>query len=626
MCGIAGVWRSGGDAVPAMLKAIEHRGPDAGGTWRDDAHGLVFGHRRLSILDHAGGSQPFVVEDERGTVALTYNGEIYNHPELRAELERLGHVFRTSHSDTETLARAWLEWGEDALPRLNGMFAFALWDGRRKRLHLARDRFGEKPLFWAASDDGFAFASEIQALFHWPGFSGRLHAGNLQRFFSWGWCTGSRTIFEGVRSLPPGSCLTLNPEDGGRDVRRWWQFTLEPDDSLGDADEPHLVDELRDLLINAVRRRLAGDVPLGVFLSGGIDSGGVLAAMREILPADRIHAFSVGFTEPSFDESPHARRVAEHFGVHHHLRMLDLGAARDRLPSLLSRVGDPLGDASLLPTALLAEFTREKVTVALSGDGGDELFAGYDPFKALAPARAYSLCMPRPLHDLLRRAVGLLPTSDANMSLDFKIRRFLRGLSYARPFWLPAWMSPLEPDELGDLFADPLPPEDLYADQLAVWERNRHLSLDDQALAFFTEHYLSGDILVKSDRASMLSSLESRAVFLDNDIADFCRRLPFRFKRRNGVGKHILKRALAGMLPHAIIHRPKKGFGIPLNLWLRSLPLPEAHPDLAAIIRAGGVRRRHAEHLERRGDFRLFLWSWLAVTGSAFFRREGAAA
>ena len=615
MCGIVGVWRRGAEAVPAMLESIRHRGPDGGGIWRHEPSGLTLGHRRLSILDHAGGAQPFAAGDgpDGGGYVLVYNGELYNHPELRAELERRGHVFRSSHSDTETVLRAYMEWGEDAPARFNGMFAFALWDKARRRLFLARDRFGEKPLFWTASGDGFAFASELQALFHWPLFSGRLHAANVQRYLAWGYCTADRTIFEGVHSLPAGSCLTLDLGTGRRDVRRYWRFALEPDESLDDAGEAHLVEELRALLIQAVRRRLASDVPLGLFLSGGVDSSAILAAMSRLLPPDRIHAFSVGFTEKSFDESAYAAEVARYFGVRHHCRTLDLDAARRRVRQLLPRVGDPLGDASLLPTALLAEFTRENVTVALSGDGGDELFAGYDPFRALTPAMWYSRCMPRPLHCLLRRLMAMAPSSDANMSLDFKIRRFLRGLSYARPFWLPVWMSPVEPAEMGDLFASPLPPEELYADQLATWECNRHLSLPEQAQAFFVEHYLSGDILVKTDRASMLSSLESRAVFLDNDIVDFCRRLPFRFKVRRGVTKYILKKTLEGWLPEHVVNRPKKGFGIPLNLWLRSLPMPPFPQECRPWQRAEAQRRR-------RGDYRLFLWAWLALAGSAFFQ------
>ena len=261
--------------------------------------------------------------------------------------------------------------------------------------------------------------------------------------------------------------------------------------------------------------------------------------------------------------------------------------------------------------------------MALSGDGGAELFAGYVPFKALTPALWYSRCMPRPLHQLLRRGMNLVPTSDANMSLDFKIRRFLRGLSSIRPLWLPVWMSPVEPAEMGEIFSSPLPPEELYADQLATWERNRHLSLPEQAQAFFVEHYLSGDILVKTDRAAMLSSLESRAVFLDNDIADFCRRLPFRFKIRKGVTKYILKQALAGWLPESIINRPKKGFGIPLNLWLRSLPLPPFPGDECPWMLPEGIRQRAEAQQRRRGDHRLFLWAWLALAESAFFHREG---
>lgn len=618
MCGIAGIWGEGGDILPDMLQSLRHRGPDGSGLWSDAATRTRLGHCRLSILDPAGGAQPFVSED--GDVALTYNGEIYNHPQLRAELEARGQVFRTSHSDTETVLRAYLEWGEEAPARFNGMFAFAVFDRRRNRLLLARDRFGEKPLFWSATNRGFAFASEVQALFSWSGFSGRIDTDNLQRYLAWGYFPGDRTLFQGVHALPPGSLLSLDLSSGERRIRRYWQFALEPDAGLGEADEPRLVEELRSLIVAAVERRLASDVPLGVFLSGGIDSSTVLAGMSRLVPAERIQAFTVGFTEKSFDESAYAAEVARFFGVQHHVRHLDMAAAATRIPALLGRVGDPLGDASLLPTALLSEFTRERVTVALSGDGGDELFAGYDPFRALRPAQTYAKFIPGPLHALFRRLLHLAPSSDANMSLDFKARRFLRGLSYKADIRVPVWMSPLEPAEMAELFERPLCAGELYEEAVETWRRNSHLGLEDQALAFFTEHYLRQDILVKVDRAAMLSSLESRAVFLDNEIVDFCRKLPFHFKMRRGVSKYILKKALAGWLPQNIIDRPKKGFGIPLNRWLRELEIPRL-PDAAVPgLRMEAVARRMAEHRARKGDHRLFLWAWLAFAGGPFFK------
>lgn len=610
MCGIAGFWGEGGrEHITAMTQALFHRGPDAGDVWVADDAPMHLGHRRLSIVDLATGHQP--MRDAATGATIAYNGELYNHAELRRELEALGHRFMTSHSDTETVLRAFLQWGTACLERFNGMFAFAIYLPAKRELWLARDRFGEKPLFYTHNNHGFAFASEICGLAQWPYFDAGLDPANVQRFFAWGYMPGGRTVHPGCHGLQPGGWLRFDCAADSVATGRYWEFALEPDDSLTDADEPRLVEELRALLVQSVRRRLQSDVPLGIFLSGGIDSSAVLAATSQIVPPDRIQAFTIGFTEASFDESPNAREVANHFGVQHHVSVLTQDDMLREAPQVLARMSEPLGDASLIPTAKLAAFTRQHVTVALSGDGGDELFAGYDPLAALAPAALYRRCMPRPLHGLLRRAVDLLPVSDRNMSLEFKLKRVLRGLSWPRAMQLPVWMSPLEPAEIADCFANPLPAEELYADALALWAKHEK-GTDDlgQALLFFTRFYLGDDILVKADRASMMVSLESRAVFLDNDIAAFCSRLPNRFKYRNGVRKYLLRKALADWLPERILNLPKKGFGIPLNRWLRHLPEPSA---AVPGLHAATVGHYVTSHRERKGDCRLFLWALHAL-------------
>lgn len=609
MCGIAGFWGEGEqEHIAAMTQALHHRGPDAGDVWCDGA--VHLGHRRLSIVDLASGHQP--MRDATTGATIVYNGELYNHSELRLELETLGHHFITSHSDTETVLHAFLEWGTDCLVRFNGMFAFAIYLPARQELWLARDRFGEKPLFYTQNRHGFAFASEIAALACWPYFDFSLDQANVQRFFAWGYMPGGRTIHPACHGLQPGSWLRLDLQQGKITTAPYWEFALVPDESLTDTDESSLVEELRALLVQSVRRRLQSDVPLGIFLSGGIDSSAVLAATSQILSAERIQAFTIGFTEASFDESPNAREVANHFGVQHHISMLTQEDMLTEAPAVLARMSEPLGDASLIPTAKLAAFTRQRVTVALSGDGGDELFAGYDPLAALAPASLYRRFMPSVLHGVLRRALGCLPVSDRNMSLEFKLKRVLRGLSWPRPMQMPVWMSPLEPAEIAECFANPLSAEELYADALSLWDKHKPTDDLSQTLLFFTRFYLGDDILVKADRASMMVSLESRAVFLDNDIVAFCSRLPNRFKYRNGVRKYLLRKALAGWLPERILNLPKKGFGIPLNRWLRYLPSPTASlPGGHGNV----VERYAAMHKARKGDCRLFLWGLHALAG-----------
>jgi asparagine synthase (glutamine-hydrolysing) len=613
MCGIAGFWGEGDQAnLAAMTARLRHRGPDDYALYVSGdaalASGVFLGHTRLAILDIARGKQPFV--DAGTKMALVYNGEVYNHQELRAELIRRGHIFVTDHSDTETVLRAFMEWGAECFAMFNGMFALAIHDPARHELWLARDRFGEKPLFCTQNARGFAFGSEMGALSQWSGFDQAQDMDNLQRFLAWGYMPGVRTLYKNCRAIAPGSWLRADLRSGETLERSYYRFELRPDHALTERDEPALVEELRALLVRAVDRRLLSDVPLGVFLSGGLDSGALLAAAVRVRAPEMIDAFTVGFTEPSFDESPKARAVAAALGVRHHVSCLTLEHMRAGALGTLARMSEPLGDASLIPTRALARFTRERVTVALSGDGGDELFAGYDPFLALSPARIYGRFMPGPLHRLLKKAVNRCKSSDRNMSLEFKLKRTLRGLDYAENMRLPVWMGSLSPEEIGAVFEYPLSAEELYEDALSLWEKYGHYDLTEQALMFFTHFYLPGDILVKVDRATMMESLESRAVFLDNDVADFCARLPHMFKLRGHTRKYLLKKALQGWLPEKILRAPKKGFGIPLNRWLRELewappPLPGA--------RRSEVEAMHTRHGRRQGDYRLFLWSCLAL-------------
>lgn len=615
MCGICGFAGEGGrDDLERMKAAMQHRGPDGDGSFVDDGMRVFLGHRRLSIIDIGGGEQPMWNED--GQVGVVYNGEIYNHAELRQELVQRGHVFASDHSDTEVLVHGWEEWGEELPFRLNGMFAFAILDRRRRQIFLARDRFGEKPLYFHARRGLFAFASELTALASHAAVPRALDPLSLQKLFAYGYIPAPRAALEGCAKLPGGHWLRLDLDSGAHIIKPYWQFRLEPDAGLGDADEPRLIEECAALLKQAAERRLMSDVPLGVFLSGGLDSSSILASLTQSTPGDRFATFTIGFDEPSFDESEPARLVANHLGTRHHERLLDLDKARDLIPEVLGRLDEPMGDASLLPTYLLSAFTRESVTVALSGDGGDELFAGYDPFLALKPAALYQRFMPRIGHDALRRLVGLMPMSHGNMSLDFKLKRTLMGLSQRTACWLPVWMAPLDPKDLAAVFETPMRIDDLYSEAITHWERDSRLSTVDRAMEFFTQFYLQDDILAKVDRAAMMCSLETRAVFLDNDLAAFCQRLPSRFKFRNGERKYLLKQAARRLLPTSIVDRKKKGFGIPTAKWLKDIP---ATPPLAPLpgMHTDYARTAFADHRSGRVDQRLFLWNWLAAQGAS---------
>jgi asparagine synthase (glutamine-hydrolysing) len=422
-----------------------------------------------------------------------------------------------------------------------------------------------------------------------------------------GYVPTERTLFRGIHKLLPGWCMTVD-RDGirPRHPRQYWDLKPEP----VEQSEEDCVREALELLRDSVRLQLRSDVPLGVFLSGGIDSTASVAAAAACRPADTLDTFAIGFTDPSFDESDHARRAAAHYGTRHHEQVLDLDTAKELLDPVLSRLDEPLGDASILPTYMVARFARAHVTVALSGDGGDELFAGYDPFKALLPARIYGALVPGAVNRGLRRLADLLPISRTNMSFDFKLKRFLGGLSYEQPFWNPVWLAPVEPKDMADLLADSANVEEVYGEALACWESAPSASLADRTLAFYTNFYLQDDILMKVDRAAMMNGLETRATFLDNDLVAFCERLPARFKFAGGRGKHLLRLALRGVVPAAVLDRPKKGFGVPISRWLRELPAPRG--DFAGF-KPGAFDRLWREHASGQADHRLALWSGLSL-------------
>jgi len=612
MCGIAGFVAprdlGSREVLERMTRALTHRGPDAEGYQIDVEQGVHLGHRRLSIVDLAGGAQPMSSQD--GELTIVFNGEIYNHAELRAELLAKGHSFQTDHSDTEVLLEGYRAWGEGMLDRLNGMFAFALYDTRRGQLFLARDRFGKKPLYWFQREGTFAFASELTALLHHPAAPRNESTLALKKYFAYGYIPAPLSAIDGIFKLPGGWCGTLDIATGRSDSwspKKWWEFRLEPSSlEVTPARCAAWAEELLSVLDGAVKRRLMSDVPLGVFLSGGIDSSAVAALAARHLPAGRLRTFSIGFTDPSFDESAYAREAAAFIGCDHQLEILDLERARDLLPGLLARLDEPMGDASILPTWLLSGFTRRHVTVALGGDGGDELFAGYDPFQALQKADLYSRLVPRSLHPAIRLLASRLPVSHANISLDFKIKRTLRGLSYRDELRLPVWMGALEPSEIDRYFGDHTSEEELYSEAIEAWKSaGEQAHSVDRALQFFTRLYLQDGIMAKVDRASMLHSLEARSPFLDLEVIDFARRLPHTVKLREGTTKWILKKALEPVLPASILHRKKKGFGTPIGPWLREGAIaPEIPADPAGSI----VRKALQSHRSGHSDERLFLW------------------
>jgi asparagine synthase (glutamine-hydrolysing) len=613
MCGIAGFVNRAGEpadraVVERMTATIAHRGPDGEGFYLDGPAAL--GHRRLAIIDLDGGAQPMANED--GTIWVTYNGELYNEPALRSELIAKGHRFR-NHSDTEALVHLYEEEGPEFARRLNGMFALAIWDGRRRRLILARDRMGQKPLFYAeTSGGGLAFGSEPKAVLAHPGVGRRLDPKGLARYLFYEYVPAPDSIWRGMKKLPRAHVLVW--EDGRSTVSRYWQGPPLLDDPppFEEAAE-RFWDDFR----GAVDRHTRADVPLGVFLSGGVDSSSVAAALTELKPAHGVRTFSIGFEDPSFDESAPARLVARHLGTDHRERTFSAETVLELLPSVAAWLDEPFGDASILPTHLLCRFAREEVTVVLGGDGADELMAGYPTFAAEQAARVFRR-LPRPARALAGAAVGALPVDHRNLSLDFKLKQFLRGAAEPSPLAHQRWLGSFSGAEIARLLGDAAA-RDVEGEHLA---RAAALAPGADALtrslALYQDTYLPEDILTKVDRASMARGLEVRAPFLDADLVETVLALPARYKYGRGRTKRLLKRAAAGRLPAAILARPKKGFGIPVARWLRGplAPLLDEYLGPEPLARQGlldpaEVSRLVREHRDGARDHRKPLWTLL---------------
>ncbi|MDH5680826.1 MAG: asparagine synthase (glutamine-hydrolyzing), partial [Spirochaetota bacterium] len=570
MCGIVGFTNQKSRldrerVLKDMADSIRHRGPDDEGYHITSQ--ISLGHRRLSIIDIHSGHQPMFDEDR--SVSIVFNGEIYNFPDLKTELEAKGHLF-TTHSDTEVLVHLYEEYGLDMFEHLNGMFAFALWDEKAESLLLARDRAGKKPLYYAEIGGELVFASELKALTRYPGFRREIDPIALQKYLAHEYVPTPHTIFRGVKKLFAGSYLTYKRET--LTERQYWDFDLSGSYS-NQLSERELIEELDCLMRDSVSRRLISDVPLGVFLSGGIDSSCLVAYMADLMPSKDIKTFSVGFEDKSFDESEYAKDVADYYQTSHHQQVLHPQTLVDILPEVTAFVDEPFADASIVPTYLLSKFTRETVTVALGGDGGDELFMGYPTFQANKMAKAYSW-MPSPLHNgIIRPLAEKIPVSMNNLSLDFKIKRFLSAVKADRAYREQLWLGAFSLQDMNELI---LPEhmalsdnDSLFSESISYNERKNEDHYLDRLSYWYLKTYLHDDILVKVDRASMAVSLECRAPFLDVSVMDFVGRIPHKYKLKGFTMKHILKKLLASKLPKHIIDRPKKGFGIPVARWFR---------------------------------------------------------
>jgi asparagine synthase (glutamine-hydrolysing) len=617
MCGIVGIVRNDGKAVDSallsrMCAAIRHRGPDDDGFYLNGPVGL--GMRRLSIIDLKRGQQP--IHNRESTSWIVFNGEIYNYLELRQDLEKLGHTFYTN-SDTEAIVHAYDRYGAECPNYLRGMFAFAIWDELKHELFLARDRVGKKPLLYAAVNGNLIFGSEFSALLLHPEVSRDIDHEALDHYFSYACVPAPRTAYRAIRKLEPGH--TLRWHNGQLDIRRYWQ----PDFSHKLAvSEEEAGERAVEILRDAVRVRLMSEVPLGAFLSGGIDSSAVVALMSEA-SSEPVKTFSIGFEEQDFSELHHARRVAEHLGTDHH-EFIVRPDALEVLPIIVDHYGEPYADSSAIPTYYVARETRRHVTVALNGDGGDESFAGYERYAAMRLAEKYHRVPAVLRKAVLQQAIELLPSSEIRRSRIRDVKRFLQAASLPRVDRYLRWVSTFNSEAKQDLYSDSFRNITSKASAAAIidpwFTRANGAGIVDAALLTDIMTYLPNDLLVKVDIATMAVSLEARSPFLDHKVIEFAASLPEKLKLRGLTSKYLLKRILKKLLPAENLKRRKMGFGVPIGHWFRSQLQPLLRETVLSekalgrdLFKPEAVKQMVELHTRSERDYSPQLWALLML-------------
>jgi asparagine synthase (glutamine-hydrolysing) len=595
-----------------MCDAISHRGPDDDGFYFHGPAGL--GMRRLSIIDVKGGHQPIHNQDR--TAWIVFNGEIYNYRELREKLEKLGHSFYTN-SDTEAIVHAYDQYGADCPKHLRGMFAFAIWDERTEELFIARDRVGKKPLLYAQVNGQFIFGSEFSALLQHPAISKDINTEALHHYLSFMCVPAPLTAYRAIRKLEPAHSLRWRK--GEIRTERYWQ----PDSTTKlKIDEQEAGEQAIEILRDAVQVRLMSEVPLGAFLSGGVDSSAVVALMSEV-SAEPVKTFSIGFEEQDFSELHHARRVAEHVGADHH-EFIVRPDAMDVLPTLVEHYGEPYADSSAIPTYYVARETRKHVTVALNGDGGDETFAGYERYAAMRLAERYHRVPALLRESLVRQAIGLIPSSATKRSRVRDVQRFLGAASLPKVERYLRWVSTFDTDAKRELYSSNFwleTQKHSAKDILDPWFAQANGSgIVDAALLTDLMTYLPNDLLVKVDIATMAVSLEARSPFLDHKVIEFAASLPEKYKLRGITTKYLLKRVLKKLLPQENLDRRKMGFGIPIGHWFRGQLQPFLRETILSekalkrgLFKPEAVKQMVELHARSERDYSHQLWTLLML-------------
>ncbi len=624
MCGICGYITDKSVKIDhrileEMTDAVSYRGPDDRGIYTNRNYAGIsvgLGHRRLSIIDLSNDAhQPMCNEDS--TIWAVFNGEIYNFLELKPFLLKRGHKFKSA-SDTEVILHLYEEYKEKCLDYLNGMFAFAIWDSTNNSLFAARDRMGEKPFFYTNCNGVFLFASEIKSILKYPQFKRELDFISLQKYLAYEYVPAPRSIFKNVWKLPAGYFLKW--KNGNTKIEKYWDLKLYRSEQSFHLSENECVDKIKSLLLKAIEQRLISDVPLGVLLSGGIDSSVILALMCKLRDPHKIDTFSIGFEDKSFDESSYARNLAGFFKTNHREETLTPNRLFEIIPRITDFLDEPVGDASIIPTYLLSGFTRRFVKVAIGGDGGDELFAGYPTFQADKVIDLFYILPDSVKRGILKIVEKTIPVSYDNISLDFKIKQFLKGGFYTTFIRHFVWLGSFTPDIQANLLKESIlnTLDGVYSDVNELSYNYPSKKRINTLLYLYTKLYLQNGLLAKVDMASMLNSLEVRSPFLDLELIKFLETLPYHFKIRHLTTKYILRKGFLDILPAYILKRPKKGFGIPVAKWFRNelkqyllSSLSEKEINKAGIFNTKFIHSLVDGHLSNKSDNRKLLWTLL---------------
>ena len=619
MCGICGIAVVDNSPPPSievlrnMMHLIEHRGPDDHGYYKDDHVGI--GSQRLSIIDLESGRQP--ISNENETLWIVFNGEIYNYRELRLNLQKKNHDFK-SHSDTEVILHLYEEYGVDCLQLLDGIFSFAIWDNNKRELFIGRDRIGIKPLYFILLQEKLIFASELKSIIAHPEVEKDIDLISLNEYLSFEYVPTPRTIIRDLKRLEPGHYLRFNSL--GLEVKPYWNISFRRSESRPPVNWRDYAIGLDETLRNCVRKELVSDVPVGVLLSGGIDSSTIAAYMVQEY-SGTVESFTIGFNEGSFDESTYAKEVANYLGTNHNELTLTSQMALGLVENIYDYLDEPFADSSFIPTFLLSKFARQKVKVVLGGDGGDELMAGYPTLLAHKLINYYEHIVPWSFRaSISPRLLNLMSVSFDNLSFDFRLRRFLEGRGVPLIARHHRWLGSFLDEEKTRLLQDWINPvlRDTYAQAYAYANECDARLPFNQILFDDLKMYLEGDILYKVDRASMAASLEVRVPFLNRDAVRFINELPFELKLHRFNGKYLLKKSVRDLLPNKIIDRPKKGFNMPVAQWLTSElrellldMLSDEYTKRQGIFNGNYIQELIEDHFSRRKDNRKLLWTLL---------------